>query len=288
MPSRSARSSSSASASIDLRGNSALVVARLMRYEAGVKIGLTVRSLAKSATSSSVIVFPFHWFEFFAKSAIAEALIIEARSKTVCRPPLVEMCAPMRSPCFSWKRKRGMREFAGPKPGDSREHSRLQCAVRLSFHRSRSSRRPGFAARRRRDDRADRRNGLSAKPDRGGVHRPRRHPETMAALTKGAPAAPSAQAQKTYETWKNTSERKLLSVESRLLAAASGDADADKFFAARIHGTHLGDFDYVIDQVDRVAVLGQWVAEKLSEREKRRAAGRLEKEHRRGRECARS
>ncbi|HEY6141424.1 MAG TPA: M1 family aminopeptidase [Thermoanaerobaculia bacterium] len=105
----------------------------------------------------------------------------------------------------------------------------------------------------------------------------------MAALTKGAPAAPSAQAQKTYETWKNTSERKLLSVESRLLAAASGDADADKFFAARIHGTHLGDFDYVIDQVDRVAVLGQWVAEKLSEREKRRAAGRLEKEHRRGR-----
>src|SRR5947207_3259757 len=42
---------------------------------------------------------------------MAEALMSEARSKTVCRPPFVEMCAPMRSPCFSWKRKEGMREF---------------------------------------------------------------------------------------------------------------------------------------------------------------------------------
>jgi len=107
--------------------------------------------------------------------------------------------------------------------------------------------------------------------------------ETMATLTKGAPAASSPQAQKIYDAWKGGTERKLLSVDSRLLAAASADADADKFFAARLHGTRLGDFDYVVDPVDRVTVLGQWVAEKLTEREKRRAAGRLEKEHRRGR-----
>jgi hypothetical protein len=82
----------------------------LIRYETWVRIGLTVRSLANSATSSSDITLPFHWLEFFAKSAMAEALMSEARSKTVCRPPFVEMCAPMRSPCFSWKRKRGMDE----------------------------------------------------------------------------------------------------------------------------------------------------------------------------------
>jgi len=92
--------------------------------------------------------------------------------------------------------------------------------------------------------------------------------ETMAALTKGAPAAASAQAQKSYEAWKESSERKQLGVESSLLAASNGDAGADKFFLARIHGTHLGDFDYVVDPADRVAALGQFVAEKLTEREK--------------------
>src|SRR5258708_19105619 len=62
-----------------------------MRYEACVRIGPTVRLPVKSVTSSSVITFPFHWFEFLANSASADASISAARSKTVCRPPFVEM-----------------------------------------------------------------------------------------------------------------------------------------------------------------------------------------------------
>jgi hypothetical protein len=107
--------------------------------------------------------------------------------------------------------------------------------------------------------------------------------ETMATLTKGTPGGDAARAQTVYDAWKSSTERKIASVESRLLAAASGDADADKFFAARFHGTRLGNFAYVIDPVDRVAVLGQFIPAKLTEREKRREAARLEKEHRRGR-----
>jgi hypothetical protein len=110
--------------------------------------------------------------------------------------------------------------------------------------------------------------------------------ETMAALTKGTSSADTtaaARAQKLYDDWKTGSERKILSVESRLLAAASGDAGADAYFAARFHGAHLGDFEWVVDPVDRAAALGQFVARKLTEREKRREAGRLDKEHRRGR-----
>ena len=110
--------------------------------------------------------------------------------------------------------------------------------------------------------------------------------ETMAALTKGTPggdAAAAARAQTLYDAWKSGSERKLLSVESRLLAASSGDADADKFFAARVHGAHLGDFDYVVDPVDQpTTLLGQFVPLNLTERQKRREARRLDKEHRRG------
>jgi hypothetical protein len=111
--------------------------------------------------------------------------------------------------------------------------------------------------------------------------------DTMAALTKGTPAgdpAAAAQAQKLYDAWKNGSERKQLDVESRILAAAVGDEGAGAFFAARLHGTHLGQFDYIVDPADRgMAGLGQFVPLNLTEREKRRLTRRLDKEHRRGR-----
>ncbi len=107
--------------------------------------------------------------------------------------------------------------------------------------------------------------------------------ETMATLTKGTPGGDAARAQMVYDAWKSSTERKILNVESRLLAAASGDADADKFFGARFHGTRLGNFAYVIDPIGRRTVLGQFIPQKLTAREKRREAGRLEKEHRRGR-----
>ena len=111
--------------------------------------------------------------------------------------------------------------------------------------------------------------------------------EMMTMLTKGAAAADSnsaAQAKKAYDAWKSGSERKLLNIESNLLAATLEDEGANKLFVARFRSTRLGDFDYVIDPGDRsVARLGQFVPANLTERQKRRLAGRLDREHRRGR-----
>ncbi len=85
-------------AEIDLAWKSGFVVARLIRYDACVITGRSVRFSVKRATSSSDIVFPFHWFEFLAKRAMAVAPAAVARSKAVCSPPFVDMCAPRRSP----------------------------------------------------------------------------------------------------------------------------------------------------------------------------------------------
>src|SRR5256885_508850 len=108
MPSCSARPSSSISAAAALRWNVSLVVARLIRYEACVITGATLRFAVNSAHSASVYGLLTHWFEFLAKMAMAEASIAAARSNAVGRPPLVEMCAPRRSPGASGKEKRVM------------------------------------------------------------------------------------------------------------------------------------------------------------------------------------
>src|ERR1051326_4556420 len=257
---------------------------------------------------------------------MAEALIIEARSKTVCRPPFVEMCAPMRSPCFSWKRKRGMREFAV----QNREtlvniHSRAVLFLSLLFatatiaapvHVEKVTLHAGAATIELIDGTVVAetpaeavflgRGTIKVKPDDAieagqlELFTAKREldeqfteavfvaasAETMATLTKGAPGGDAARAQTVYDAWKSGSERKQLGVESRLLAASLGDASADKFFVAHLHGSHLGGFDYFIDPAVGVAALGQFVPEKLTEREKRRVAGQLNKEHRRGRSLA--
>src|SRR5436190_20191614 len=88
------------------------VVARLMRYDACVITGATLRFAANSARSASVYGLFTHWFEFLAQMAIADASIAAARSNAVGSPPLVEMCAPRRSPGASGKEKRVMADVS--------------------------------------------------------------------------------------------------------------------------------------------------------------------------------
>src|SRR2546430_9060353 len=92
-----------------------------MRYDACVMTGARVRFAANSPRISSVSGFPSHWFEFLAKMAMALALITAARSNAVGSPPLVDVCAPIRSPGASGKAKRVILECGGSPPPSERQ-----------------------------------------------------------------------------------------------------------------------------------------------------------------------
>ena len=94
----------------------------------------------------------------------------------------------------------------------------------------------------------------------------------------------SRRAEEVYAKWKGSPERKLMSVEAALLKDTAGDSAYQGFFAARFHGSELGDFLYLVEpDAQEQVTLGRFVPLEATEKEKRKLLRELEKEQRRGR-----
>ncbi len=98
--------------------------------------------------------------------------------------------------------------------------------------------------------------------------------------------APSelAEAQALFSAWQTSGERRLLQVESVVLADALHDRFAASYFAGWFESEDLGKFLYVFDPGAYEQVLmGQFVALERSDKEKRKLTRRIAKEQRQGR-----
>lgn len=94
----------------------------------------------------------------------------------------------------------------------------------------------------------------------------------------------SRRAEAVYAQWKGSPERKLLSVDAAVLKDTAGDSAYQGFFAARFHGSELGDFLYLVEpDAQEQVTLGRFVPLEMSEKEKRKLLRDIEKDQRRGR-----
>lgn len=86
-----------------------------------------------------------------------------------------------------------------------------------------------------------------------------------------------------FDEWRTSPERRLLEVEARLLRDAVGDPLGRGFFCGYFSGRHLGRFLWVVDPLaEEQVTLGQFVSADLTDRDRRRAERRIEREQRRG------
>ena len=108
-----------------------------------------------------------------------------------------------------------------------------------------------------------------------------------AILSRPAASPESAQREQIAEIlrqWQASSERRLLNIESALLADAVQDPIAEGFFAGWLQGEGYGRFIYLVSPREREQVtLGRFERIEATEKEKRKAQRQIHKQQRRGR-----
>ncbi len=92
------------------------------------------------------------------------------------------------------------------------------------------------------------------------------------------------QASELWSTWRGSGERRLLQIESVLVADALGDRLVSGYFSGWFESTSLGKFLYVFDpSAYEQTVVGQFVTVESSEKERRKIGRKIAKQQRRGR-----
>ncbi|MEM9407134.1 MAG: M1 family aminopeptidase [Acidobacteriota bacterium] len=108
-----------------------------------------------------------------------------------------------------------------------------------------------------------------------------------AILSRPAASLDGGQQQRTAEIldrWQSSSERRLLDIDSALVADAAEDPVAEGFFAGWLLGESYGRFLYLVSPRDREQVtLGRFERIEATERERRKAQRQIHKQQRRGR-----
>jgi len=92
-----------------------------------------------------------------------------------------------------------------------------------------------------------------------------------------------SRAERVFDEWLQSAERKLLDVEARIWADAMGDPLAAGFFCGSFDGNRLDRFLYVVDPLaDEQVTVGQFVQPDLTRKQERKARRSIEKAQRRG------
>lgn len=106
------------------------------------------------------------------------------------------------------------------------------------------------------------------------------------AVTRGVRSGEDAdlsRAERVFDDWLASPERKLLDIEARIFADAMGDRLAAGFFCGSFDGTRLNRFLYVVDPLaDEQVTVGQFVRPDLSRKQERKARRSIENAQRRG------